>query len=1177
MAAKVRFGLLVAMFQAMSGDKRSAKKRGRLRAFLDRAYVPSGGRDDYFSALRLVLPGLDRERGTYGLKEAALAAVLVDALGIAKDSPDAVRLINWRRGGGGRNAGNFALVAAEVLQRRQGITSGGLTIKEVNDALDRLAATENRSEKAAILSSLIKKTNALEMKWLLMIILKDLKLGISEKSIFDEFHPDAQDLFNVTCDLKFVCEKLNDRSQRHKRQDIEVGKAVRPQLAMRVRDASAAWKKLHGKQVVAECKFDGDRIQIHKNGEEIHFFSRSFLDHSEYAPGMSKIIKENILVDRCILDGEMLVWDTVLNRFAEFGSNQEIAKAARDGLETDRQQCIDVAFDILYAGDTSVIHQSLTERQEILQKVVKPLKCHLEILIPTGGLNVRRPSDEPCWSIIAHNLEDVEKFFKDTIDNRDEGIILKDLDSKWEPGDRNGKWLKLKPDYIHAGADLDVIIIGGYYGSGRRGGEVAQFLVGLAVPSDDNSYPKRFLSFCRVGTGLSDEERDALVTKLKPYFRKNEYPKKPPKFYEVTNDSKERPDVWIESPDKSVIISVTSDIRTIKSEVFAAPYCLRFPRIQRVRYDKPWHECLDVQAFVDIVHSSNGTTQRAADDNNLENDNTKRSRTNKKGEKKKSASIIPSHLMKTDVSVVENGGSFSMNLNDSVTHCIAAEKKGIKYQAAIRQGRIIHYDWILDCCKEKRPLHLQPKHKFPEEIDSYADYYYWDIDIADLKQIFSNIDKVADDLNMVSQYKEKHCIDERFCFFQGCCVYFHNTPLVNADYNVISGIALKRMKHDLTMHGGQVCSSIASATHLVLVSVLQTYNFDVLYKSFPPAERRYLHDKRLHVVSNKWLEDSVEKQMKLSETAYNLKPDTLEELEIERSEENVRPLGHKFEEHKEVERANVKYAPRKRSRAASSSRAAKAAPKPVRRTRARRGNQQAKIESEESVPDECQGDQNMDTDYISSEIGKGISNKEQQPSRAASRPVPRTRARRGNQYAKIDDGESEESGPCETGKQDQKLNVDYISKTEADSNKKDQGPPPGAQFVTLGEQEPEGVKSEAMEEKPSSPFHQRTSAAEVTSSVPGEKIEQMVDPLHAMLLDMIPTLSTTRPEDANRVPPTKIEKETPEVGSYISKSSDIPVPDAGTSGVPAPEPNAAPPKKKKVSYKDVASELLKDW
>jgi DNA ligase-4 len=115
MAATVRFGLLVAMFQAMSRDRTAEKKRARLRALLDRAYGP-GGRDDYFSALRLVLPGLDRERGSYGLKEAALASVLVDALGIAKDSPDAVRLTNWRRGGGFRNAGNFALVAAEVCR-----------------------------------------------------------------------------------------------------------------------------------------------------------------------------------------------------------------------------------------------------------------------------------------------------------------------------------------------------------------------------------------------------------------------------------------------------------------------------------------------------------------------------------------------------------------------------------------------------------------------------------------------------------------------------------------------------------------------------------------------------------------------------------------------------------------------------------------------------------------------------------------------------------------------------------------------------------------------------------------------------------------------------------------------------------------------------------------------------
>ncbi|KAF3628593.1 hypothetical protein FXO37_29319 [Capsicum annuum] len=171
-------------------------------------------------------------------------------------------------------------------------------------------------------------------------------------------------------------EVLQNVKLSHSFQDIEIGKPVRPQLALRVSNASAAWKKLHGKEVVVECKFDGDRIQIHKNNSELNFFSRNFLDHQEYAHGMSDVITQNILADKCILDGEMLVWDASINRFAEFGSNQEI----------------DVAFDILYFGDTSVIHRSLKERQEILRKVVKPITGRLEILVPDGGLNAHRLS-----------------------------------------------------------------------------------------------------------------------------------------------------------------------------------------------------------------------------------------------------------------------------------------------------------------------------------------------------------------------------------------------------------------------------------------------------------------------------------------------------------------------------------------------------------------------------------------------------------------------------------------------------------------------------------------------------------------------------------------------------------------------------------------------------------------
>ncbi|XP_064992810.1 DNA ligase 4-like [Musa acuminata AAA Group] len=1150
----VKFGLLVSMFQAMLRDRTAAKKRKRFRTFLDRVYT---GRE-YFSAVRLILPGLDRERGTYGLKESTLATCVVDALGLAKDSPDALRLVNWRKGGArsGANAGNFALIAAEVLQRRQGMVSGGLTIRELNNLLDQLASTENRGEKAVILSSLIKKTNALEMKWILMIILKDLKLGISEKSIFHEFHPDAEDLFNVTCDLKLVCEKLKDHTQRQKKQDIEVGKPVRPQLAMRVGDATTAWKKLHGKHVVVECKFDGDRIQIHKNGEEIHFFSRNFLEHPEYAHGMSNVIVQNILVQRCILDGEMLVWDMAAQHFAEFGSNQEIAKAAKEGLESNRQLCY-IAFDILYVGDTSVIHQSLTERHSLLQKVVKPVKGRLEILVPDGGINDHRPPGQPFWSTVAYNVEDVERFFKDTIENRDEGIVLKDLGSKWEPGDRSGKWLKLKPDYIHAGSDLDVLIIGGYFGSGRRGGEVSQFLVGLAELSDHTSYPKRFISFCRVGSGLSNDELNALVAKLKPYFRKNEYPKRVPHFYEVTNNSKERPDVWIESPDKSIVISITSDIRTVKSEVFAAPYGLRFPRITRVRYDKPWYECLDVQSFIELVQSSNGNTRRA-DDAGLQNENPKHTRNARRGERKK-VTVVPAHFIQTDTSdvreetfifanmvfyfvnippsysvdyfhkvVVENGGTFSMNLNDSVTHCIAAEKKGIKYQAAVHHGDVIHYSWVLDCCKQKRLLHLQPKYflffagpsrkKFLEEFDAFSDHYYWDLDVTDIKQIFSNIVGLESS-DRVEYYRKKYCPVESLCLFRGCCIYFFKAlPIINTDCKEVSELALRRMRLEITMHAGEVCDSLTRATHLLVYSTNESYNFDHLYKSFPIRHRHLLHSKKLHIVRYQWLEDSVKKAKKLPEDPYNLKPDSLEDLEVDESEHGL-PASTSNMENQSVSTLLDKYETGKRARPIQRN-TGKGNPRLTRCMRQRIGNRPAKIDREESV---------------SSDSAVVTGREEALESRKYNNIMGEGESANDNMRIK---GESAKT--CESL---------------------------GGTLVVWGHTGSEDMHPAELHKKKDSDVGSDSMHVIEDRLGEGEKLEQMVDPLHAMLLDMVPSLSQRN-----------VEGESCSLGGEKQQQQDINAnPVKKVDGEKEKLNVDANPVKKKVSYKDVAGQLLEDW
>ncbi|KAI3811462.1 hypothetical protein L1987_21186 [Smallanthus sonchifolius] len=1133
MSGETKFSVMCSLFNWIQKSKSSTKKRSKFRKFIDTYCKPS----DYFAAVRLILPNLDRERGSYGLKESVLATCIIDALGMSRESADAVRLINWRKGGAktGANVGNFSLVASEVLQRRQGMISGGLTIKELNDLLDRLASSENRAEKTSVLSDLIKKTNSQEMKWIVMIILKDLKLGISEKSIFHEFHPDAEDLFNVTCDLKLVCERLRDPRQRHKRQDIEIGKAVRPQLALRVANAASAWKKLHGKEVVIECKFDGDRIQIHKNGQEIHFFSRNFLDHPEYIHGMSDVIMQNVLVDRCILDGEMLVWDTLNDRFADFGSNQEIAKAAKEGLASERQLCY-VAFDILYVGDTSVIHQSLKERHELLKKVVKPVKGRLEILVPDGGLNVHTTAGEPCWSRVACNVDDVETFFKRTIENRDEGIVLKDLESKWEPSDRSGKWLKLKPDYVRAGSDLDVLIIGGYYGSGRRGGQVAQFLVGLAERPTPNTYPRRFVSFCRVGTGLSDEELDVVVNKLKPHFRKYEYPKKgPPSYYKVTNNSKERPDVWIDSPEKSIILAITSDIRTIRSEVFAAPYSLRFPRIDNVRDDKPWHECLDVESFIELVHSSNHTTQWGENHENQHENKPKRSKSSRTADKK-SGSLVPSHFLQRDVShikgetlifsnmmfyfanvpsthsldslhrmVAENGGTFSMNLNNAVTHCIAAESRGIKFQAAKRHGDVIHYSWLIDCCSQKKLVPLQPKYflvlseaskkKLHEEIDEFSDSYFLDIDIKDLEQLLANINR-SEESKTVDYYKKKYCPLDKWSRFSGCCMYFYipaNCP--SPDWEAVLQLTMRRMKLEVCFSGGKVSNCICDATHFIVVSLLGlNVNIDTIVKSFSASERRFIRNKSVHMVNCQWLEDCFEKDQMLQEEEYSLRPTGLSEstssdehahetktLASLKKEDKNEKKEDKNEKKKavNVEMPSLDKDGRKRKGRPTKARITtrgKTGPSQPRRTRARSGNKAVKI-----------------NEYVSDEDDES--------------------------YVKADDEEKhhellqndaivEDTESLEKGIDDTQIATEYVHKkggNEDDANNRE-----------------------------------------------SDKLEIMVDPVQAMLLEMIPSLEP------------KIKETT---------ILDSPVPKSKSQSL---DPNPGLSKKKKVSYKDLAMELLKD-
>ena len=161
------------------------------------------------------------------------------------------------------------------------------------------------------------------------------------------------------------------------------------------------------------------------------------------------------------------------------------------------------------------------------------------------------------------------------------------------PGERDKRWIKLKPDYLPTGGPGrggD----GGIHGTGRlRGGKIAEYLVGVVErPPAPGSDPKRVLSFTKVGTGMSAEVMGQLRRKLGIHTCASRARGTNPRDVPRHREAAERPDVWIDHPENSVVFTVKGDIRLVRTKTFRTPYSLRFPRVTAVRWEKPWTECM---------------------------------------------------------------------------------------------------------------------------------------------------------------------------------------------------------------------------------------------------------------------------------------------------------------------------------------------------------------------------------------------------------------------------------------------------------------------------------------------------------------------------------------------------------------------------------------------------------
>lgn len=145
--------------------------------------------DDFYPPLRLVIPDKDRDRAIYGLKEKTIGKLLINIMKIDKNSADGFSLLNWRLPGqsaSSKMAGDFAARCYEVLSKRpMRTTMGDMSIAEVNELLDQLAAAPKEDAQLPIFQIFYRRMSPEELMWLIRIILQQMKYGASEKTFLD--------------------------------------------------------------------------------------------------------------------------------------------------------------------------------------------------------------------------------------------------------------------------------------------------------------------------------------------------------------------------------------------------------------------------------------------------------------------------------------------------------------------------------------------------------------------------------------------------------------------------------------------------------------------------------------------------------------------------------------------------------------------------------------------------------------------------------------------------------------------------------------------------------------------------------------------------------------------------------------------------------------------------------
>ncbi|GAA5909260.1 hypothetical protein JCM6882_003781 [Rhodosporidiobolus microsporus] len=765
------FGVLVSLYEQFENATRNKHKKPGYKGNVLQTFFLEWRKNvgpDLYPLVRLLVPERDTRRRTYNLKEAKLAKAIITALDLPPKNDSALKLTNWKTPTkDDPGAGEFASVAYEVIRTRSTVLESrdDFTIDDVNTTLDELSHSTGsvgpngqklslQAEHSRLIKACIAKMTASEMKWLIRIILRDLKIGIGEKTIFNQLHPDAMEVFNTCSDIKRVCWRLYNPAERIIREDwtVKPGSIFRPMLAWRARhlkDVSKAmranrprrdpeYKHRPGEykddEFIIEEKLDGERMQLHKIGDVFQYASRKAKDYTylygeNYTEGSLTPFLTDVFIDgveEVILDGEMLVWDPSMHKYMPFGNLKTFAMMRKEHFDAqDARPCFKV-FDILYIKGsngkaTPLLHNALWDRKQLLQKILKPKKGVIEIADCATG----------------KSIEDIRDYLTRILEERGEGLVVKHPFSMYTLGSREQAWIKIKPEYMDSlGETIDGVVIGGYWGQGSRGNILASYLIGLKSKVNGQEV---FHSFAKIGSGYTRADYQRIKEDYGPKFFDYDRKSSPSWFHTVS----EWPDQLIRPEDSFVLEVRASEI--VGGAEYGAGMTLRFPRCVKIRWDLDVDNALDLEAA--RVFRNTGPKKRQLDGDFSTKRKEGTARVSKKarsvaadfGPVVSSSSIFEGILfyvhtivpgLKTELEkqILEGGGQKIQKIPapgiNAERLVVASEYKGIRNKAGSGDVNIVKPTWVTESVEKRRrmPFHKRFFHQATPQTQALPEY-----------------------------------------------------------------------------------------------------------------------------------------------------------------------------------------------------------------------------------------------------------------------------------------------------------------------------------------------------------------------------------------------------------------------------------------------------------------------